>query len=257
MKKSYIRINCTVCLLVLTILIFFTSCNHYLFPISESKKKDIISNSGFISDRDSIYNSCAEEFRIYNFKAGETIADIGFATAWFEGAILSSYDSLTIYAEDIDSYAIRNSGIRINKYLELRKSPNTNKIHFVKGNKKSTRLPKNRFDKVIVRETFHHFTKQDVMLDDIKNILKQGGRLFIYEPDIPETIYDKGDGAINYSRKDLLEIFTRNNFILENEYTLKGNPGNVPPWLILNNQETVPKKIYVFRIKREKFSSSL
>ncbi|MEP6734971.1 MAG: class I SAM-dependent methyltransferase, partial [Chryseolinea sp.] len=49
------------------------------------------------------------------------------------------------------------------------------------GKEKSTLLPLNTFDKVIIRNSFHHFSYPDDMLRNCKALLKDGGKLFIVD----------------------------------------------------------------------------
>lgn len=217
-----------------------------LFKSSGKTGVMIIPDNGFVPDADSMLNAAMPELSIYDLRAKETIADIGFGPGWLEGIVLLHYDSITIYAEEIDRYSLKMLDRHVNKYLELRKTPNTNKLIKVKGRKTATSLPEDSFDRVIVRETFHHFSRPDEMLQDIRKILKQNGKLFVYEPDVNKTFYDKNDKAMNYSREDILKIFADNKFNLLEEHNLRGNPGNMPPWCTLRKQDVVPKKIYVF-----------
>jgi len=98
--KIYLFIICT------TIL---SSC--VLFPKS---KKNILINCAYSTNVDSMYNSVKEELDVYNFKPGQTIADVGFGTAWLEGIVLVKYDSLNILAEDIRKYSLKTSGWTLN-----------------------------------------------------------------------------------------------------------------------------------------------
>ena len=231
--------------LIYFVLIF--SCSNK--KLSDSKIEDAIKYSGFIPYKDSMLLAAKPELDIYNFKSGETIADIGFGTGWLEGITLLKYDSLTFYANEIDNYSLHRLDLRINKYLELRGKDNTNKLVKVKGTKRRTNLPETTFDKVVLRETLHHFSYQTEMLHDIWKILKPKGKLYIHEPLVDSTYYSKSCRSTIYSREDLLFIFEANapyHFKLVKEHDLIDFGGNVPPWWTKGNFEKVPKKIYVF-----------
>jgi ubiquinone/menaquinone biosynthesis C-methylase UbiE len=51
----------------------------------------------------------------------------------------------------------------------------------VLGKPTSTTLPKNTIDTILVVDTYHHFDKPRVMLEDFQNILKTNGRLAIVD----------------------------------------------------------------------------
>ncbi|MEX0966141.1 MAG: methyltransferase domain-containing protein [Bacteroidia bacterium] len=211
------------------------------------KKESIVNNSGFILHADSMLKSMEQEFKVYDLQPNEVIADIGFATGWLEGVLMINYDSLTIYAQEINGYSLRTLNVVSDKYSELRTTPNTNELVLVKGRKKKTNLPRYVFDKIIIRQTFHHFSHPDAMLADIWETMKPGAELFIYEPIAAKTYYDKKVGCLNYSRSDLLKIFENSNFQLTREYGFMGTPGNVPPWLKVPPEALRPVKLYVFK----------
>lgn len=54
-------------------------------------------------------------------------------------------------------------------------------VHLVKGQKKSTGLEGQQLDKIIIRDSFHHFKKKSKMLASIKKSLKDTGELFVVE----------------------------------------------------------------------------
>lgn len=57
---------------------------------------------------------------------------------------------------------------------------NDSEIILIKGKKKETKLPE-PVDKIILRNTFHHFKDKKAMLKSIKGSLKKDGKLFINE----------------------------------------------------------------------------
>ncbi|MGB0430120.1 MAG: class I SAM-dependent methyltransferase [Bacteroidia bacterium] len=207
--------------------------------------KAILLNSGYIANDDSIRILAQQEFSIYNFNPGEKIADIGCGSGWFEAYLMLAYDSLEIYAEDIDRRQIRNIDVVVNAYTEKRKSHQTNTIQYVLGNYQSTNLPQNYFDKIIIRETFHHFSKKDEMLADIKSKLKSKGQIYVYEPFVEESSYNEMCKATILNEEAVVRIFNDAGFGLQAKHQLNGNPGNVPPWYT-KNIEPEPKIILVF-----------
>ncbi len=229
------------------IIIFSVSGCYRLFPYSSKRIKSNIAASGFMPHPDSMYNATKNELDIYDFKPHETIADVGFGMAWLEGVIVVHYDSLTIYANDVADFAFWYVDTIIASYLTLRKTPNTNQFITVKGTEYATNLPENTFDKIIVRETFHHFTKPYEMLADIHSKLKPEGKLFVYEEDQAESYFNKQCEAIIYCRKDLLAFFDTTKWKLADEHVLTDSPGSIPSWWLEKGEKTIPKRVYVFQ----------
>lgn len=211
--------------------------------------RNTVTNCGYITDLNKMYNSTKSELSIYNIKPKEVIAEVGFGTGWLTGLMLIQYDSLTYYANDIDESSLIAIEPITKKYLGLRKTPNTNKLVIVKGATTKTNLPTNTFDKIIVRETFHHFEFPNDMLQDLKKLLKPNGKLFVYEPKVETTFFSKECGSNNYSKNDILKFFSDNDFSLSEEYDLFDSPGNIPSWYATNPEKIKPKKIFVFTNK--------
>jgi len=232
------------CLTIFLVACLF-GCNIFL---SESRRtKILIRDSGFIPYPDSMYQATKSELDIYDFKPSVVIADIGFGMAWLEGVILVHYDSLILYANDVDKSALTNIDTITGQYLTLRTTPNTNKLIVVAGSETQTNLPENTFDKILVRETFHHFSNPKMMLSDIHSKLKQDGILFIYEQDIEDSYFRKQCDAIVFGRTDLLSFFNEGNWELKSEHILNDSPGSMPSWWIEKGEKVAPMRIYVFK----------
>jgi len=216
-------------------------------PFFHGKRETVISNSGFIQDAEAMHRAMEAELKVYDFRPGERIADIGASTGWFEGYLLIRFDSLTIYAQDISPYTKRNLRMVTEKYRTLRPGPDRNRVVAVRGRKKRSRLPSDYFDKVIVRKTFHHFGHPDAMLQDIRKIMKDDALLFVYEPCADTAFYDASDRAWIYDREELMRIFGRNAFVLTAEYEMIDGPGNAPPWWHFDPGHLYTYRLYVFR----------
>ncbi|MBI1182769.1 methyltransferase domain-containing protein [bacterium] len=236
------------------IIIFLASIFYFILnscAIDKSTKRSrqmSIANSSFINNLDSMKAGAAAEFSVYNIQKGDCIADIGVGPAWFEGYCMLVYDSITLFAEDISRQNLRNIAPVVAQYSTLRSHSTQNNIHAVLGKKDDTRLKKGIFDKVIVRETFHHFSDPMPMLQNLKSLLKPDGRLYIYEPKLEETIYNESCEAPNYGVDELLSYFKKAGFKLESKNELSGNPGNVAPWWPLNPSMLEDKLILVYSL---------
>src|SRR4051812_37257513 len=118
----------------------------------------------------------------FNFKKGDFVAEVGAANGQNIGGLSILTDSITFYAEDINAKALNQSNLDkvINKSKKYKNS-STAKFQLCIGTEKSTNLPDNSFDKIILSSTFHEFTFMDEMLTDIYKKLKPGGQLYILE----------------------------------------------------------------------------
>jgi len=181
-----------------------------------------------------------KEIGFYNFISGQTIASIGAQCSHWEAAYAATTDSVTFYLEDIDSSKFKKSQAEFawNYYATLRGRPMTSDYKMIIGDERSTSLPENTFDKILVINSFHEFTFQAEMLADIKKKLKPGGVLYI------DGALPKKQGQLHgicnkpmLTNDETIAIFEKNGF----EY-LDGIAFNY-------GQKNPTRKIFAFRIK--------
>ncbi len=195
----------------------------------------------------SFYKSMADllkmqqkEIGFYGFRSGQTIASIGAQCCHWEAAYAATTDSITFYLEDIDSSKFKNSQVEFawNYYATLRSRPMTSDYKMIIGDERSTSLPENTFDKILIINSFHEFTFQDEMLADIKRKLKVGGILYIDEA-LPKR-QGQLHGICNkpmLTNEETIAIFEKNGF----EY--------VDGIDFTYRQKNPTRKIFAFRIK--------
>jgi ubiquinone/menaquinone biosynthesis C-methylase UbiE len=118
-----------------------------------------------------------------DLKPREVIADIGAGTMNWEGVFTVFTDSLSFYCEDISDECTNQLQAKkvLNHYASISNKDISSTIQTVIGTEKSTNLPSNFFDKVLIINTFHEFTDRNSMLAEIKRILKKGGKVYIEE----------------------------------------------------------------------------
>jgi SAM-dependent methyltransferase len=90
-----------------------------------------------------------------------------------------AYEGLHIYVNDYDAFLRSYASEKINF---CRSKKPSNQYFFVRGKKKSARLEAEKLDRVIVRNSLHHFSHQAEMLASIRESLAPGGSLYIYDP---------------------------------------------------------------------------
>jgi len=74
------------------------------------------------------------------------------------------------------------------------------------------------FNKVVIRDALHHFKSMDIMLSDIKRIMKSNAKLILFEPirgrNINEETLCKGTMTVD----ELMKLLNKNGFVLAREF---------------------------------------
>lgn len=118
-----------------------------------------------------------------DLKKGDIITEIGAGDGINIGVMSMVYDSVTFVAQDIDTKVLNDKTYNkiIKKYTKYRQTPQTNKFEKVIGTMTSTNLTDNKFDELLIVNSFHDFDKQEEMLEDIYKKLKPNGRFILLE----------------------------------------------------------------------------
>jgi SAM-dependent methyltransferase len=127
-------------------------------------------------------------FDFMDLKSGGIIASIGAKNGWFEAAASVYYDSLTFYLEDIDAACLNEPSVKstVALYSKIKKQAINNRFESFIGTDSTTGLPDQLFDRVLLNNVYHHFSKKIQMLSDVKRIIKSDGFLYVFEPIILE-----------------------------------------------------------------------
>jgi predicted methyltransferase len=104
---------------------------------------------------------------------GDWVADVGAGAGYYSMRLseLVGPDG-KVFAEDITTAAMGWLNARI-KAFDL------HNVEVVKGDAVDPRLPPNRLSAALIVDTYHHFSNQEVMLEEILQALKPGGRVVI------------------------------------------------------------------------------
>ena len=118
------------------------------------------------------------EVNFYNIQPTDRIAEIGAGKGLFGLMLAIHYPDTEIYLNEIEPY--------LTQYIEEKVQSCPPKllpvnIQVIRGRKKSTELEGMQLDKIIIRNTFHHFDKSMAMLESIRLSLAPGGQLFLLE----------------------------------------------------------------------------
>lgn len=169
----------------------------------------------YYHNMDDLYRQKQQELDFYSFQPGQTVASIGAQCSHWEAAFAATTDSIHFYLEDIDSTHFNNkqTGFAWHYYDSLRESPMTCPYTLNIGTEKTTRLPDNSFDKILIINSFHEFTYPNEMLADIKIKLKPGGILYIDEtvPKRPGQLHGTCKKPM-LSHEEITGILSRNGF---------------------------------------------
>ncbi len=138
----------------------------------------------YISDYKLLEKIYQKEYKNYEFQPGEVIAEIGAANLFFSLSNMCFKDSLTFYVQDLNIRCLSEENIQKGKehFTKLRaEGPLKGNIYVVQGDTNHSNLPKNTFDKVVLRLVYHEFKNPEQNLKDIYEILKPDGILYIGE----------------------------------------------------------------------------
>lgn len=116
-------------------------------------------------------------------KKGDVIAEIGAAEGYNIGMLSTICDSVTFYFQDIDPKTCSEKKINstVKYYSKRKRSKQTNNFVRVIGTTRESKLPQDKFDKILIIKSFHDFDEKDKMLNDIETKLKSNGKLFILD----------------------------------------------------------------------------
>lgn len=153
----------------------------------------------------------ASEIAFYQLADHQKVGEIGAGFGEFSFISCRLFDFEKIYINELN-------GNRIEKIKKSRKEFPLKKdnIKIVKGSKKSTKLENKKLDKIIIRNTFHHFSSSDKMIKSIANSLSPNGRLYLSEP-VTEIGGDKKVCPEAVSKKAIVENLSSFDFKLVRE----------------------------------------
>ena len=159
-------------------------------------------------------NFAYRETRAYEPAKGDRIGEIGVGNGAFILMLAMGFEGLEVFANELDSTLM--------SFLEhatlSRVYQSTSSLTVMAGESKGTNMEGFELDKIIVRNTFHHFSDKEAMLNSIKASLTVGGSLFILERFIAQG--NRCEHAM--SRKEFLSIMKANGFKRERTTRIGG-----------------------------------
>ncbi len=196
------------------------------------------------------YEEFAYQQDLINFleiKKNDVVADVGTDDGTIMLALSLLYDNITFYAEDTDPKRLNHKHFdkSINYFTKLRDTPQTNQFHLTIGTYKTTNLPANTFDKILLAASFHEFTYMDSMITDLNEKLKPDGKICILEAFSlkDKTIYCD-DHHRGFRIEEVEKIMTNHGFYLTKMRNPEGNTVNYANCLVFERNQEKSKKFY-------------
>ena len=160
------KILCFLCLVVF-------NCSAYAQNFREFKVGEI---------PDSLRTNSDRLIQFIRDVQANTVADIGSGDLRLILKIANHYHDKTFVFEDIDSSVCNKEAMHKVVMEENLQNIDTNNVSIWIGGMKSTHLPSNHFDLVLVLSTIHDMEYTDDMFEDIRRILKPRGTLILQCP---------------------------------------------------------------------------
>lgn len=188
----------------------------FLYPSSAQKLKTFKDHCGlYYESLDDLKKQKGKELEFYDFQPGQTVASIGAQCCHWEAAYAATTEQVNFYLEDIDSTYFNKpqADFAWNHYNTVRGKTLTSTYHLILGDEKKTNLPGGLFDKILIINSFHEFSYQEEMLEDIACKLKPGGLLYIDEALARKS--GELHGACKkriYRDEELIAIFKENGY---------------------------------------------
>jgi ubiquinone/menaquinone biosynthesis C-methylase UbiE len=166
------------------------------------------------------------EFVFYDIASNNRVGEIGAGFGTFAFLISMIYKDVKLSINELNEDALDYVQTKFEKNGRF---INLENVEFVKGDIDEVNFEDNNYDKIICRNTFHHFQKKKDMLKSIKKVLKKDGELLLLEQDntlkqapgvdritfTPNQLLNTCNEAI--SLKKIIKLMKRNGFKLEEQ----------------------------------------
>lgn len=206
---------------------------HLKKQIEQFRKKSITADSPALQHVGTETRGWEVETVSRLLKPGDKLLDIGAGTCSFTIELYGKVKNIDIYAFDISPEMIEKAKTNV-------KNAGINNISFFLGNAEEMEFEDDFFDAAFMRLTIHHFEFPDLILNEIKRILRPGGRIILmealnFDDRRAEEFYD----AVNEIREpSLYKFYSGSEFQnmlgkhFENvEYKTKSYDLNLEKWL--------------------------
>lgn len=159
-----------------------------------------------------MFSKPEENLKYLDLHANMIVADLGAGTGFYTILLAQMFPSLKIYAFDINPHFLKT--IKHKAYdLHL------DNIEYIPCDLEefhSTKLKDNLVDRIVISNIFFQLENKENFIKEVNRILKPNGKIlfvdFVPHSQIVTKVKDKV-----LSKEQVLEFFTKNNFILDKE----------------------------------------
>jgi ubiquinone/menaquinone biosynthesis C-methylase UbiE len=174
-------------------------------------------NKGFTSENRETFANRVEIAAAIGLKPGMTVADVGAGTGIYAPVFSKAVGSSgKVYAVDISKPLLA--------FIEksMKEAGITN-VTTVLGSDKSINLPPNSVDVVFTSDVSHHFEYPQVILADIRRVLKDGGQFIVVDYDhVPGVTTPSMLQHVRTDKKTVIAEVTAAGFKPPEEVTISG-----------------------------------
>lgn len=153
------------------------------------------------------------ELKSYKLDSIKTLGEIGNGNGNFSLLLHLVNPEIKLYLNELEKPYLKYQKRKVNR------NPmkfNRKKFNFIKGEENSTNLEGKELDVIVIRDSFHHFSKKYEMIESIRKSLRKNGKLFIIES-IPELDLNNNTCKHAISKKELVNILTSKDLQILNE----------------------------------------
>lgn len=161
-------------------------------------------------------SSIFTELAFYEIESGQRIGEVGAGSGTFSLILGMLSSEIQIVANELEKGYVHYIGQKVSNNAQLL---DASKIKVIKGTKSKTGFKENQFDKIIIRNAFHHFSKKDKMLASISKSLSENGKLYLYEPILVSSGNQNNCNKV-LEKGYILSSMEQNGFVLEAEKSL-------------------------------------
>lgn len=173
---------------------------------------DLINNDiiDFTNDHELLYKEAiCQELVFYDLSMVSKIGEIGAGDGYYSRFLSMLYPDAELFINEIDTSMLNY----INSHNDIdddQKVLKTN-CRVVLGGESSTNIEA-KLDRIIIRNSFHHFSNKSEMIDAMKSILAPGGQICIKE-------YEKREGGpigceLRMTEEEIINYFSEKGMML-------------------------------------------
>ena len=141
---------------------------------------------------------------LLDLKPGMSLLDIGCGTGWALGYAAQMVNGdATFYGVDLSTKMIEKAKENFKEH------PN---FHFITSNSESIPLDDSLFNYIICTNSFHHYLHPDKAVNEMKRLLKPGGKTYILDPTADTRIVKFANRIIKLIERAHVNLYSTKEF---------------------------------------------